>query len=77
MLDDFAYGRKDAASASECGSLEIPGYENKGSFVSYLRRLDFSEEEIVALASVEAFGQVVNPEHARWSSQPKLDTYYY
>lgn len=31
----------------------------------------------MALASVEAFGVVRNPEHARWSSHPKLDNFYY
>ena len=37
----------------------------------------FSEEEIVALASVEAFGVTRDPEQARWSTFPKFDNYYY
>lgn len=47
------------------------------SYVDNLRSKGFSDAEIVALASVEAFGVVQDPEHARWSNFPKLDNYYY
>jgi hypothetical protein len=76
MLDQYFYGRKDAVSESECGpaSVILP---QGGDFVSNLQAMDFSEEEIVALASIEAFGLIVDPEHSRWSDFGKLDNYYY
>ena len=54
MLDEFAYGRKDAGSASECGNFE--NYPKEGNYVSVLESKGFSKEEAVALASIEAFG---------------------
>jgi hypothetical protein len=36
-----------------------------------------TDEEIVALASVEAFGVFMDPSQERWSSHPTLDNYYY
>ena len=74
MLGDFAYGRQDAQNASQCGSVEIPSGSN---WVNHLQGNGFSDEEIVALASIEAFGNVRNPTNARWSSHPRLDNYYY
>jgi|TARA_B110000285_G_C14841641_1_gene475645 hypothetical protein len=75
MLDELLYGRKDAKSVDQCGKLEsVPSSSN---YVSNLQAKGFTEEEIVALASVEAFGVCRDPEQARWSSHPKLDTYYY
>lgn len=59
MLDEFAYGRKDATSAGECGS-NTPIAQ--GSYVANLQAKGFSDEEIVALASVEAFGVMRDPE---------------
>ena len=50
---------------------------NTSNYVDNLKAKGFSDAEIVALASVEAFGVVQEPEHARWSSFPKLDNYYY
>lgn len=75
MLDEFMYGRRDAQSADECGKLEsVP---TSSTYVSNLQAKGFSDEEIVALASVEAFGVLRDPNQARWSSHPKFDTYYY
>lgn len=74
MLDEFAYGRKDATSAGECGS-NTPIAQ--GSYVANLQAKGFSDEEIVALASVEAFGVMRDPEQARWSTFPKFDNFYY
>ena len=50
---------------------------NASNYVDNLRSKGFSDAEIVALASVEAFGVVQDPEHARTSSFAKLDNYYY
>ena len=60
MLDELLYGRKDAQSVDQCGKLEsIPTSSN---YVSNLQAKGFTEEEIVALASVEAFGVCRDPE---------------
>lgn len=74
MLDEFAYGRKDAASAEDCGS-NAP--ISQDSYVAKLQAMGFTDEEVVALASVEGFGVTRDPEHARWSTYPKFGTYYY
>lgn len=75
MLDDFSFGRKDAATASECGSIKnVPSEKN---YVSHLTTLGFSEKEIVALASIESFGIHRDPKQSRWSSHPKFETYFY
>lgn len=42
-----------------------------------LKQNNFSDEAIVALASVEAFGTVRSPDNARWSIYPKFDNFYY
>jgi hypothetical protein len=74
MLDEFYYGRKDAASAQECGSTKEV---SQSSYVANLQAKGFTEEEIVALASVEGFNVTRDPEQARWSSFPKFDNFYY
>ena len=71
MLDEFGYGRKDSTSAPAMTPV------TESNYVSNLQSKGFSDEEIVALASVEAFGVHRDPEQARWSSHPKLDTFYY
>ena len=76
MLDQFFYGRKDALLESECGPVPLT-LPKGGDFVSHLQSLNFSEEEIVALASIDAFGVIEDPEHSRWSNFAKLDNYYY
>lgn len=75
MLDSFAYGRKDAKNISECGPLS--SFPTPSTYVEMLKLKGFSDEEVVALASVEAFGVYQNPSHTRWSSFPKFDSYYY
>jgi hypothetical protein len=42
-----------------------------------LKAKGFSDDEIVALASVEAFGEVWDPKKLDTSKYPKLDNYYY
>ena len=39
--------------------------------------MGFIDDEIVALASVEAFGEIVDPKNRDVSKYPKLDTFYY
>ena len=78
MLDEFAFGRKDANSVEEAGDYQsIPTHGSSTQFVSYLKERGFSDEEIVALASVEAFGSVNDPKRAQLSSFPVLDNFYY
>ena len=75
MLDDFFYGRKDAASASDCNSLSnLPTNNN---FADCLKDKGFNNEQTVALAICDAFGVVQDPAHARSSIFPKFDNYYY
>lgn len=73
MLDDFFYGRKDAADASECGDLN--NYPTSDTYVQSLSQKGFSADEIAALASVEAMDSV--QKESRWSPFPKMDNYYY
>lgn len=75
MLDEFAFGRKDAETLAECGTLKsIP----RGSkYVDGMVAKGFTPSEVVALAAIEAFGVVQDPSQARWSTFPKFDTYYY
>ena len=75
MLDEFAWGRKDATSEAECGSLDNVPQPN-----GYIQRLDslgFDSNEIVALATCESFGIDQNAAHARWSSHPKFNNHLY
>ena len=74
MLDEFTYGRTDASNVAECGSSDLP---SEGNYTSYLSSHGFSDEEIVALANVEAFGVVRDPSHADKSTFPRFDNYYY
>ena len=77
MLDEFAYGRNDAKTIEQCGDYESIPFNNSGSLVSHLKERNFTDEEIVALASVEAFGELVDPEHSQISNFPKFDNYYF
>ena len=75
MLDDFFYGRKDAASAGECHPLSnIPTANN---YVECLKEKGFTDEQIVALTSVEAFGIVQDPAHVSGSIFPRFTNHYY
>ena len=75
MLDDFFYGRKDAASAGDCNPLSnIPTANN---YVDCLKEKGFTDEQIVALTSVEAFGIVQDPVHTSGSIFPRFTNYYY
>ncbi len=58
MLDEFAWGRKDAQTDSECGNhQEMP----RDQYVSNLTGSGLTTEEALAVASLEAFGLVRDP----------------
>lgn len=76
ILDDISYGRKDAKIESEAGDVsKIPIVG--ANYVSNLKAKGFEENEIVALAAVEAFGTVWDPKRLDTSKYPKLDNFYY
>lgn len=76
ILADISYGRKDAKTESDAGDVkQIPIVGS--SWVSNLRAKGFENNEIVALASVEAFGVVWDPKKLDTSKYPKLDNFYY
>lgn len=75
LLDDFAYGRKEIENESQAGRMEsIPTSAN---YVSNLQAKGFTADEIVALASIEVFGQLWDPKVADQTVYPKLDNFYY
>ena len=76
ILNDITYGRKDAATEAEAGDVsKIPSVT--AGYVANLKAKGFDDAEIVALASVEAFGLVWDPKKKDTSKYPKLDNYYY
>jgi hypothetical protein len=75
ILDEITFGRVDAVDEKETGSVDnIPTPSN---FKSNLQAKGFTDNEIVALAAVEAFGVVWDPKKKDSSKYPKLDNYYY
>jgi Peroxidase len=57
ILSDIAYGRLDAKSEAEAGDVkQIPAVGS--NYVNNLKAKGFDNNEIVALAAVEAFGVV-------------------
>eukprot|EP00350_Pseudokeronopsis_sp_OXSARD2_P005418 CAMPEP_0170550538 /NCGR_PEP_ID=MMETSP0211-20121228/8603_1 /TAXON_ID=311385 /ORGANISM="Pseudokeronopsis sp., Strain OXSARD2" /LENGTH=115 /DNA_ID=CAMNT_0010857155 /DNA_START=319 /DNA_END=663 /DNA_ORIENTATION=+ len=50
---------------------------NEGNFKANLEGKGFTDGEIVAIASLESFGILNNPEKAAYTKYPKLDNYYY
>lgn len=76
ILDEIAYGRKDALSEKEAGEVKfIPAVGNQ--YVSNLKAKGFDAQEIVALASIEAYGTVMDPKKLDTSKFPKLDNFFY
>ena len=76
ILADITYGRNDAKTEAEAGDVkQIPVIGS--SCVSNLKAKGFENNEIVALASVEAFGIVWDPKKRDTSKYPKLDNFYY
>ncbi len=76
ILKDISYGRVDAKNEGEAGDAKLipaPG----SNYISSLKSRGFNESEIVALASIEAFGNVWDPKKRDTSKYPKLDNYYY
>lgn len=76
ILDDISYGRIDAASDAEAGDAKNIPAPTTG-YVANLKAQGFDDSEIVALASVEAFGCAWDPKKKDTSKYPKLDNYYY
>jgi hypothetical protein len=75
VVSEFSYGRVDAKDLSECGSIgDIP---NESNYKSNLQAKGFTDEEIVALASLESFGILEDPKAKEVSEWPKLNTYFY
>eukprot|EP00351_Strombidinopsis_sp_SopsisLIS2011_P005311 CAMPEP_0116881438 /NCGR_PEP_ID=MMETSP0463-20121206/13555_1 /TAXON_ID=181622 /ORGANISM="Strombidinopsis sp, Strain SopsisLIS2011" /LENGTH=158 /DNA_ID=CAMNT_0004533393 /DNA_START=220 /DNA_END=696 /DNA_ORIENTATION=- len=73
-LDEFVWGRKDATQA-DLGNVDNIPTEN--NYRSNMEAKGFTNEEIVALASVEAFSVVQDPAKVRWLSNPVISNYYY
>lgn len=73
-LNEFIWGRKDATEA-DLGNVENIPTEN--NYRSNMEAKGFTNEEIVALASVEAFGVVEDQAKARWLANPIISNYYY
>ena len=61
MLEDFAYGRADSSSESQCGNVD--GVPDSNNYVSRLESLGLTTEEVVAVANVESFGTHRDPEN--------------
>ena len=75
MLDEFAWGRKDATTVEECGSLDhVP---QPSGYIQRLGNLGFESNEIVALANCESFGIDQSTTHSRWSSHPAFNNHLY
>ena len=74
MLDEFAWGRRDAKAAGDCGSApqSVPS-----DYHGHLSKMGLSDQEIVALASIETFSVLRNPSHSKWSEHPRFDNFYY
>jgi catalase (peroxidase I) len=75
LVPEIVYGRKDAATENEAGDPStLPTADN---YRSVLQAKGFDDEEIVALASIEGFGQYWDPKKREGSIYPKLDNFYY
>lgn len=75
ILGDIDYGRKDVTSEAEAGDASL--IPNESNFKASLASRGFTNDEIVALASIEAFGLVRDPVKVDSSKYPKLDNFYY
>jgi len=76
MLNEISYGRKDVASEALAGDVSnIPN--TSSNFRINLKAKGFDDNEIVALAAIEAFGVVWDPKKKDTSKFPKLDNYYF
>ena len=75
IMDNIYYGRQDATK-EEADKLPVKSFTHE-SYKQHLQSLGLDEAEIVAFASIEAFGRVQDPEHQRGSRYALLDNYYY
>lgn len=76
ILNDITFGRKDATEEKEAGDVKQIPVAGAG-YKSNLKAKGFDDAEIVALAAIEAFGEVWDPKKRDVSREPKLDNYYY
>eukprot|EP00347_Sterkiella_histriomuscorum_P007029 403350518 len=75
ILNDFTYGRKEISHSNELGSVDnIPTAKN---YRSNLQAKGFTDDEIVALASLEAIGHIHDPELGKTTYYEKLDNSFY
>ena len=75
IIPEISYGREDVQNKEQAGKVEnIPTEQN---FKSKLSEKGFTDEEIVALASIFAIGKVEDPLKMSGTVYPKLDNYYY
>ena len=75
ILNQITYGRKDATKLSDIGNIQnVPTPNN---FRATLKAKGFEDSEIVALASVEAFGKVHDPLKSDGTIYSKLDNFYF
>ncbi|TNV76309.1 hypothetical protein FGO68_gene12209 [Halteria grandinella] len=77
ILDDISYGRVDAKSEAEAGSASLIPSAFDGKYTSTLKSKGFENDEVVALAAIEAFGCAWDPKKKDTSKYPKLDNYYF
>ncbi|CDW89112.1 cytosolic ascorbate peroxidase [Stylonychia lemnae] len=71
----LSYGRVDINNVNQVGDPNnIPNAQN---YKQSLAARGFNDEEIAALASVEALGLVQDPAHTELSSHLKIDNFFY
>ena len=74
LLDEFQFGRIDV-SEKEVG--DVSNIPTASNFHESLKKRGFSDDEIVALASLETFGEFNDPKRQEVSNWPRLDNYLY
>lgn len=70
VLTKIKLGRKDTTKP-----LDISSTPTSNNYKENLRAKGFSDAEIVALASIQSFGVVVDPKKTGVYSQPKFDIF--
>ena len=77
MVSRYAQGMQHRLSNTNVKVVLIKPGPTDTPMTSNLKAKGFDESEIVALASVEAFGCIWDPKKLDTSNFPKLDNYYY
>lgn len=76
VLNEFAYGRKDISSSDKAIG-DVSNIPNASNYRSNLQAKGFTDEEIVALASLEALGHLHDPELGKTTYFDKLDNRFF